>query len=208
MQFVENRQSALEQLSVEPPEMVVLECVEHGLIDLLFCQKVRNIFSGLFLLLSDLNHSQFQIFALNIGVDATLARSASGRLIAANISALLRRFVPVAPPTQLIFGDLILDMDRRDAFIHEKEARLSTVEFDIFQYLVHKQGCVVSREEIHRAIYQTDYNGYERSIDLYISRIRQKIGDSLYSPVYLKTVRGAGYQFIGIPDRRNDQLAL
>jgi two-component system response regulator RstA len=60
-------------------------------------------------------------------------------------------------------------------------------------------GTVVSRDDLSQVLYNTEYNGIDRSIDVYISRIRQKLGDDPCDPVYLKTVRGAGYLFTG-PD--------
>jgi two-component system response regulator RstA len=56
---------------------------------------------------------------------------------------------------------------------------------------------VVSRNDIHLALYQTEYDGLDRSIDVYISRLRQKLGDRPADPQYLKTVRGVGYLFAG-----------
>ncbi|MCF6180322.1 MAG: helix-turn-helix domain-containing protein, partial [Geopsychrobacter sp.] len=71
------------------------------------------------------------------------------------------------------------------------------IEFQLFWSLAQKAGCVVSRDDIHLDLYNAAYNGYDRNIDLYISRIRQKIGDDPSLPRYLKTVRGVGYMFVG-----------
>lgn len=202
---IEDRMQILTALSVELPQMIVLDCDEHGVRDLTFCQEIRRQYSGLFILLSDIANSDFDVFALNIGVDASFPKSSSHELTVANIKSLLRRFIPSEPVTQLVFGSLLIDLRRRDAFIEDVASNLSTIEFEIFRYLVQKPGCVITREEIHREIYKTEYNGYDRSIDLYISRIRQKIGDSPSFPVFLKTVRGAGYQFVTTPGQINQQ---
>jgi DNA-binding response OmpR family regulator len=61
---------------------------------------------------------------------------------------------------------------------------------------------VVSRNELNQVLYRTEYNGIDRSIDVYISRIRHKLGDDPGEPVYLKTVRGVGYLFTGPDDAR------
>ena len=58
-----------------------------------------------------------------------------------------------------------------------------------------RAGSVVSRDEIHQALYASAYNGFNRAIDLYISQLRHKLGDSPATPRYLKTVRGVGYLF-------------
>ncbi|WP_159441311.1 response regulator transcription factor [Desulfopila aestuarii] len=197
VEHAECRESSIAQISTAPPHMIVLECAEQGVVDLLYCQKIRYLYKGLLVLLSDLDKANFQIFALNLGVDASFSRSTDVVLIRANLLSLLRRFMPPTPVGQLEFDGLVLDLNRRDAIVGDSAVNLSTVEFDIFYHLVQKPGCVVSRDEIHRKVYKAEYNGYDRSIDLYISRIRQKIGDSLSSPIFLKTVRGAGYQFIG-----------
>ncbi|MGB3211742.1 MAG: response regulator transcription factor [Desulforhopalus sp.] len=137
----------------------------------------------------------FQTLALSLGADASLISSGGAQLAAANIQALLRRFLPKASQ-QLLFGSLIINKGKREVFVSGKAASLSTLEFQLLGSLAQRAGCVVSRDEIHKEIYNTDYNGYDRGIDLCISRIRQKIGDPPNTPRYLKTVRGVGYQFV------------
>lgn len=194
--LVSNRQEALLQLTNEQPLITLLNCEEHGIIDLTFCQDLLRARNGLLILLSDIENSHFQIFALNLGADASFQKSTSPKIISSNIQALARRYT-TTNNSELTFGNLTVDPDRRDAFIDKSAAQLSTMEFDLLWYLVQHSGNVVSRDEIHKCIYHAEYNGYERSIDLYISRIRQKIGDPSDSPNYLKTVRGVGYKFIG-----------
>jgi hypothetical protein len=123
--------------------------------------------------------------------------SAGAPLVAANIKALLRRFAPAGPSSVLTFGELIVNANRRDVFVAGRAVRLSTIEFQLFWCLCRKPGLVVTRDEISLEIYHAAYNGYDRNIDLYVSRIRQKIGDDPTLPRYLKTVRGVGYQFVG-----------
>ena len=64
-------------------------------------------------------------------------------------------------------------------------------------YLVNHAGTVVSRNDIHLELYSTEYDGLDRSIDVYISRLRHKLGDNPSDPRHLKTVRGVGYLFAG-----------
>ncbi len=195
---VDNGQQALKLLENENPSIILLNCDDHGMIDLTMCQKVLRSYSGLFILLSDIGNNHFQIFALSLGADASFPKSTSLKVIAANVKSLLRRFTTTKEVRQLTFGTLSVDPDRRDAFVDKAAAHLSTMEFDLLWFLVQHSGNVVSRDDIHKRIYNAEYNGYDRSIDLYISRIRQKIGDPPDSPNYLKTVRGVGYQFIGL----------
>ncbi len=127
-------------------------------------------------------------------------------LIAALIKALLRRFVPTKLVQQLTFGNVTIDAERRDAFIGGQALTLSSIEFRLFWCLAQKTGRVVSRDELHKDMYKTTYNGYDRSIDLYVSRIRQKFGNYPVSAIRLKTVRGIGYQLIDDTNCYNSEI--
>ncbi|MBU0946437.1 MAG: response regulator transcription factor [Proteobacteria bacterium] len=183
-------------VALSQPHMVVLDCPGEGVTGLTICQEIRTVYSGLLVLVSEREDNNFHKLALDLGADSSLAYDAGAPLIAANIKALLRRFVPLKPQLQLSFGGLTVDAQRRDVFIDGEALQLSTIEFQLFWSLAQKAGCVVSRQDIHKDIYNTTYNGYDRSIDMYISRIRQKIANYSKSVNCLKTVRGVGYQFV------------
>lgn len=199
---VENLPKAIKSFEVYRPQMVILNCHAKGIGSLTTCQAIRTVYSGLLLLISQQKDNDFHKLALDLGADSSMAYGDGAPLVASNIKALLRRFVSLKPPGQLSFGRLTVDAQRRDVFIGRQAVALSTIEFQLFWSLAQKAGCVVSREEIHKDLYNTTYNGYDRSIDLYISRIRQKIA---HYPEYagcLKTVRGVGYQLIDDTDSR------
>lgn len=184
-------------IKADLPHLIVLVCSKQEISELNICRKIRDMYQGLVVVITEPGDRDFQFLALDLGADAFLTTSDGAVLIAASIKALLRRFIPEEPLTQLHFGDLTIDRTKRDAFLGDKAVDLSTIEFLVLWSLGCQSGCVVSREEIHKDIYHEIYNGYDRNIDLYISRIRQKIGDIPASPRYLKTVRGVGYQFVG-----------
>lgn len=179
-----------------PPSILIAEAGNEGVSGLSLCQEIRSRYQGLLVLLSRQENVEFHTLALGLGVDTSLKMGDGPQFVVANIHALLRRCKMLHPLKQLTFGDLTIDSSRRDVFIADQAAALSTIEFQLIWLLAKKNGSVVSRDEIHRELYKTNYNGYDRSIDLYISRIRQKIGDDPGTSQYLKTVRGVGYQFI------------
>ena len=86
---------------------------------------------------------------------------------------------------------------KRDAYIDDRPLNLTTIQFDVLWYLVNHPGQVVSRDDLNQLLYNAPYNGIDRSIDVYVSRIRHKIEKNPAHPVYLKTVRGVGYIFTG-----------
>ena len=74
---------------------------------------------------------------------------------------------------------------------------LTTFEFDLLWYLVNRVGEVVSRQDIYQALFHYDYDGLDRSVDVYISRLRQKLDGDGQTSVPIKTVRGVGYLLSG-----------
>ena len=193
-------QKAQVDIGSECPKLILLDSPGPGVVGLSVCREIRSRYQGLLILLSGDSDEYLHPLALSMGVDASLAGDVSPVLLAAQIKALLRRFAPLEPPAVQTFGRLTIDTNKRDVFVAEQAAQLSTIEFNLFWTLVKHAGSVVSRDDIHWDLYNTSYNGYDRGIDIYVSRIRQKIGDDPLLPRYLKTVRGAGYQFVAAAD--------
>jgi DNA-binding response OmpR family regulator len=189
-------------LEANLPTLIVIDCKEQSTQELALCQEVRDLYAGPLVVLAGQESEQFSLLALSLGADIVLPASNSITLTAANIRSLLRRFKTERVQRVLQFGDLTVDAQMRDVFLADQQAHLSTIEFEVIWYLARKSGCVVTREEIHQELYNAAYNGYDRNIDLYVSRIRQKIGDDPVVPRFLKTVRGAGYQFVGVQNEK------
>lgn len=193
---IESLQSATGYLTKSPPHLLLALTPDKGVTGLTLCQEIRQIYTGLLILVSNHKEVDFHSLALGLGADASIRYDHGAQLLAANVQAMLRRCETLHPVQKLRFGNLIIDSNKRDVFVSGESVALSTIEFQLIWALAQHQGSVVTREEIHQELYQSTYNGYDRSIDLYISRIRQKIGDLPGAPKYLKTVRGIGYQFI------------
>jgi two-component system response regulator RstA len=187
------------QVLPDDPNLIVLDCSDRDVAALALCRKIRNSYRGPLVLICHPEQEQFAFLALELGADFSISAIGSTPFIAENIRAMVVRLTSSSSP-ELQYGELTIDAQKREAFISGRRANLSTIEFRLLWLLCTKAGQVVSRETIHRKLYQSPYNGYDRGIDLYISRIRQKIGDTPASPLYLKTVRGLGYQFVGSPD--------
>ncbi len=111
--------------------------------------------------------------------------------------ALLRRedradnsAVPIA------IGELVIDSQRREVEFRGNAHSLSTAEFDVLHMLAQQAGSVVSRDAIYEKLRRMEYDGVERSIDLYVSRIRKKLDEDAKHPKIIKTVRNAGYLLV------------
>ncbi len=159
------------------------------------CHSLRQCYTGPILVVSETANEMTQILALEMGVDDLLIRPLNNSFVLAKIRALLRRSHELKNHNsqKIQLGDLIIDAERREVLARDEVVDLTTREFDVLWCLAQNTRKVLSRDDIHRQLYNSEYNGFDRSIDIYISRIRQKIGDDPTHPRYLKTVRGTGY---------------
>ncbi|MFA6111042.1 MAG: response regulator transcription factor [Candidatus Latescibacterota bacterium] len=191
---------ACELIRGRRPDLVVLDIMLPGMDGFQVCRQVRPAYSGPILILTARDDDLDQILGLELGADDYVNKPVKPRVLLARIRALLRRSraePPSSPVRRIVLGPLMVDASRREATVGEALLSLSTVEFDVLWHLVEHAGQVVSRQDLYRAIYNYDYDGLDRTIDVYISRLRQKLGDDPASPHYIKTVRGVGYLLAG-----------
>ncbi len=182
------------------PDLVVLDIMLPGIDGFEVCRRVRPRYQGAILMLTARDGDIDHVLGLELGADDFVVKPVRPRILIARIRALLRRMktAPVEEGEPIIaVGDLVVDVSRREVSLKGKPVDLTTLEFNLLRLLAEKAGAVMSRDDIHMAVYGTAYDGIERSIDVYISRIRQKLGDDPANPYYLKTVRGAGYMLAG-----------
>lgn len=191
-----SRQNTILMLPDCNPDLIMLDLASTETDELALCRVIRSKYQGPLIILSkrysDVNH----ILGLVSGADDMIGRPFNPLVLFAKINFLIKRFDNRGNNNDTVEG-LTIDVRRREVFLDGISVNLTTIEFDILSYLYDNAGKVVSRNDIHLALYKREHNGYDRSIDIYISRIRQKIGDAPVTPKYLKTVRGAGYLFAG-----------
>jgi two-component system, OmpR family, response regulator RstA len=162
------------------------------------CQTIRSEYDGPILFVTAPSNDFIQLMALEMGADDFLFKPQPEALLLTKIRTLLRRSdrMTLDKKTSISLGELQIDAGRREVQCSGKDVLLTDREFDLLWYLAKNARNILSRDEIHQSLYKREYNGYDRSIDIYISRIRQKIGDDPHNPRYLKTIRGAGYLLV------------
>ena len=90
-----------------------------------------------------------------------------------------------------------MNFDRREAYLSDENLELTTMEFELLNLFINEKGKVLSRDDIMNSLQGIDSNIFSRSIDINVSRLRQKLGDSSKDAKYIKTIWGKGYMFIG-----------
>ena len=137
-----------------------------------------------------------RIVGLELGADDYLPKPFNPRELSARISAVLRRVQPrrTAEDTRVTtVGDVVLDRGARTVLQQGRAVSLTTVEFDLLSVLLQSAGNVVSRETIAEQVLGRQFDAFDRSIDMHISRLRRKLGDTDDEHQRIKTVRSVGY---------------
>lgn len=182
----------IREISHHPPEVVVLDL---GLPDLdggQALKMMRTITAAPILVATARDEEAEIIRLLNDGADDYVVKPFSGEHLAARISALLRRASQGNAPTPVItMADLRIDQSRREAHLDGRRLELSRREFDLLAYLALRPGMVVSRRELLTEVWHQAY-GDDQTIDVHVSWLRRKLGETAARPRYLHTVRGVG----------------
>jgi two-component system, OmpR family, response regulator CpxR len=143
-----------------------------------------------------------RIVGLELGADDYLPKPFNPRELSARINAVLRRMQPrraAEDARTLSVGDVVLDRGARTVVTDGEEISLTTVEFDLLAVLLQSAGNVVSRESIAEQVLGRRFDVFDRSIDMHISRLRRKLGDTDDERQRIKTVRSIGYIYVQRP---------
>ncbi|WP_344821936.1 response regulator transcription factor [Actinocorallia longicatena] len=181
---------ALREVAQSPPDVVILDL---GLPDLDGAEVLRMLrgLTDVPVIIATARDDETEIVKLlNAGADDFLAKPFSGEHLAARMSAVLRRSGRVAPAA-LVVGGLRIDLDQREAHLEGAPLELTRREFDLLAYLAASPGRVVARRELLTEVWQQAY-GDDQTIDVHLSWLRRKLGETASRPRYIHTVRGVG----------------
>ena len=194
---IQESDKAVDAILTQMPDLVLLDAhlPMAGGYDV--CSTVRPNYNGPIIFQAQEHDEAAQLLAFERGADDCIATPISPALLAARIHAHLRRSRGMTSGRQIRVGHLVVDAALRAASLDGQPIDLTTMQFELLWYLAKRSGRVVPREELYEALYNQSYNGFDRSVDVYISRIRHQLGDDADNPRYLKTVRGVGYLFAG-----------
>jgi two-component system response regulator CpxR len=189
----------LERALNGPQLLVVLDVMLPGLNGLDVLRRIRITSKIPVLLLTARGEDVDRIVGLEIGADDYLPKPFNPRELVARIRAILRRtrsgpqIDPI--PDVVRVGDIELDPATR--IVRQKGMRIefTSVEFNLLEVLLREAGRVVAREELVDTVLSRKFSPFDRSIDMHISKVRKKLGDSDTGTELIKTVRGVGYIF-------------
>jgi two-component system phosphate regulon response regulator OmpR len=138
-----------------------------------------------------------KVVGLELGADDYLAKPFEPRELVARIQSVLRRAKQPIDNQTLTFERLVIDLDKRIALLDGNPVDLTTNEFTVLALLARNAGKVLNRDQILQELRGMDCDAFNRSVDIAVSRLRQKLNDDPKSPDFIKTVWGTGYIFVG-----------
>jgi DNA-binding response OmpR family regulator len=169
------------------------------------CRALRRSSAVPILMLTARGTEADRIVGLELGADDYVVKPFSGAEVIARIRAILRRTRAAGdeepPPEPIAVGDLEVDIAARTARLGGDELQLSRKEFDLLAELIRNAGRVVRREQLMDRVWDENWFGSTKTLDVHVRWLRQKLGDDPAAPRYVHTVRGVGFRFTAPEER-------
>jgi DNA-binding response OmpR family regulator len=192
---------AIELIREDQPDLVVLDIMLPVKDGFDVCREVRGFYHGPILMMTARDQEMDEVLGLELGADDYVTKPIKPRAMLSRVKALLRRVnnqEQSSPESEncIQFGQFHLDANSRTTLLNGYKVPISSNEFDVLWYLAQSAGQVVNRNELVKAIRGIDYDGFDRSMDIIVSRLRKKLGDDANNPFRIKTIWGQGYLFV------------
>ena len=178
-------------------DLVILDIALPGMDGISLCQEFRRSSDVPIIMLTAREGERNVVLGLEVGADDYVIKPASPAEVVSRVRANLRRRRMDAQAANLKyeFGDLVIDLSRRQVWVRGDRVDLTATEFEILRFLAAHPGWVYSRQQIMQQLWDGNFYGETRSADVHIQRIRKKIEPDPGNPRYIQTVRGIGYKF-------------
>lgn len=194
---------AIELVHEWKPDFIVLDLMLPQLGGMEVCKILRQDKVKTPILMLTAKDEEFdKVLGLELGADDYMTKPFSPRELIARIKAVLRRTDTsdtdkAADEGIISIGDLVIDQQRYVVTFKEKELEMTPKEFELLLYMAQNKGRVMTRDQLLNAVWNYDFIGDSRIVDVQISHLRDKIEEDTRQPVYIKTVRGMGYKLDG-----------
>ncbi len=189
---VSNGEDALEAAL---PDLVLLDLRLPGIDGTEVCRRLRARSDVPIIVVTAKGEEVDRVVGLELGADDYIVKPFGFRELLARIRAVMRRARPGTDRAQIHVGSLEIDVRGRRATIGDDPVNLTTKEFDLLALLASEPGDVVSRQRILREVWDTEWFGPTKTVDVHVASLRKKLGD----PGWIETVRGIGLRLVARP---------
>jgi two-component system response regulator RegX3 len=183
------------------PDLVLLDVMLPDGSGYDICRELRAASRVPIIMLTARGEETDRIVGLELGADDYIVKPFSAREVIARIRAVLRRSEDHAerPGAPTAIGPLTLDPAKRSVTLDGGELDLTRKEFELLELLMSEAGSVITRERLIDEVWDVNWFGSTKTLDVHVSGLRRKLGDNSSSPRFIHTVRGVGFRFSG-PD--------
>ncbi|WP_371194489.1 response regulator [Glaciecola sp. SC05] len=184
------------------PDLLILDGMLPGLDGIEVCKQLRPLYKGRIIMLTARDTELDEVLALDIGADDYLSKPVRAKVLLARINTQLRHQSKIKLQTDLDntesmrLGNLYLKASSRTTMLRGEAIDLSSGEFDMLWLLAKQAGITVTRDDLTKVLRGFDYDGFDRSVDLKVSRLRKKLADDPKHPKKIVTVWGKGYKLV------------
>jgi DNA-binding response OmpR family regulator len=191
----EDGNAALSAFHVEPPDLVVLDRGLPGLDGMSVLKEIRRAGHTPVLVLTAKNQEDDKVQAFELGADDYVTKPFGVRELLMRIRSLFRRAPVQTDTTAIVHGALEIKLAERTVFLAGRPVETTRTEFDLLVLFASNPGVAFSRERLLQEVWGYSFEGYERSVDSQIVRLRKKLETDPREPRMLETVWGVGYRF-------------
>ena len=188
-----NGKEALEKANSIEPHLIILDVMMPVMGGIETCEALRKedkYQETIILFLSARAEDYSHLAAFEVGADDYVNKPIKPKMLNSKVNALLRRFIKSESITALTFGELVINFEEYNVFLKDKKISLPRKEFELLKLLASKPNKVFKRESIMQSVWGSDVVVGDRTIDVHIRKLREKLGDS-----YFSTIKGVGYKF-------------
>jgi DNA-binding response OmpR family regulator len=185
------------------PDLVLLDVMLPGLDGFEVCRQLREESDVAILLLTARSGDSDKVVGLDLGADDYVVKPFSPRELMARVRAQLRRRMSGERDDPVLASNgLVVDPRAMEVQVNHRPIEMTSIEFRMLHTLMRRAGRVFTRDELINASHADDVGILDRTIDVYVGRLRRKLGDSADSPRYVATVRSVGYKFVAAVETR------
>lgn len=186
--------TALEKFRTIKPALIVLDLMLPGVDGWEVCRHVRKDSDTPILMLTARDQDMDKVIGLELGADDYLTKPFNPRELVARVKAIFRRVAPQNRTKQLVVGDLMMDLDRREAHANGSAMKLRTKEFDLLAVLAQNPEIVMTRDRLLEIAWGYDFAGETRTVDVHVAHLRKQMTGA---KTQIETVSGVGYKLVG-----------
>ena len=188
--MVHDGESALKEFEIYAPNLILLDLMLPGIDGYQVCREIRAKANVPIIMLSAKGEIFDKVLGLELGADDYIMKPFDSKELVARVKAVLRR-TERRGDRVLTWGDVELDPAAREVHKAGKPVELTYKEFELLKLLFSRRGVALTRDEILQAVWDYDYTGETRTVDMHVKALRQKLGEDI-----ITTVRGVGYKMV------------